>query len=229
MKGVCFDMDDTLGRYSGDFPAFLAFVRNELGLHQCDANEFARLIELELDRDGHLTFELVLRRTMERLEQRPPHDLADLARHAVGAYAADYRPLPGAEGLLRDLDAKGVKLALLTNGPDDLQRAALAALGFAGRFRTVLVSGDPDVAARKPAPRIFALALTALELVPEEVVMVGDNLDADVLGALDYGLVAIHVGPPDAALPDGVARASDLAGVRRHLERLLFARPAGAE
>ncbi|MBW7915772.1 MAG: HAD family hydrolase [Trueperaceae bacterium] len=223
MRAVCFDLDDTLGRYASDFSAFLALVRNELALHQCDMNAFARLVSEEMRRDGPLTFELVLRRVLERLQQRPPADLAALTRAALAMYAADYRPLPGAAELLDRLDAAGVKLALLTNGPDDMQRAALAALGFEGHFRAVLVSGDRDVAARKPAPRIFSLACTALEVTPEEAVMVGDDLDADVAGALDFGMGAVLVGPlaeaGGGAAPSAPAlwRARDLAEVGRLL------------
>ncbi len=222
MRAVCFDLDDTLGRYSSDFSSFLALVRNELSLHQCDMNAFSRLVEEEMRRDGPLTFVLVLERVLERLQQRPPADLAALTRDALAMYAADYRPLPGAAELLERLDSAGVRMALLTNGPDDMQRAALKALGFERRFRTVLVSGDRDVAARKPAPRIFALACTALEVTPEEAVMVGDDLDADVLGALDFGMAAVQVGAaPGAEATDavqaGLRHARDLAEVGRLL------------
>ncbi|HRQ10066.1 MAG TPA: HAD family hydrolase [Trueperaceae bacterium] len=220
-KAVCFDLDDTLGHYAADFGAFTALVRNELGLHQCDTNAFAKLVSSELRKDGPLTFELALRRVLDGLEQRPPADLAQLAATAMAWYAADYRALPGAAELLADLDARGVKLVLVTNGPDDMQRAALRALGFERHFRAVLVSGDRDVAARKPAPRIFSLALTALEVVPEEAVMIGDDLDADIGGAIDYGLEAIHVGTPTAPVPAGVGQAADLAAVRRQLAELL--------
>ena len=87
MRAVCFDLDDTLGRYASDFSAFLALVRNELALHQCDMNAFARLVSEEMRRDGPLTFELVLRRVLERLQQRPPADLAALTRAALAAQA----------------------------------------------------------------------------------------------------------------------------------------------
>src|SRR5690606_36341265 len=93
--------------------------------------------------------------------------------------------------LLERLWARGVPLALVSNGPVDMQRAALRALGFEKYFRAVLVSGDRDVAARKPAPRIFSLACVGLETVPEETLMVGDDLEADVRGAVDYGLQAV--------------------------------------
>lgn len=218
MKAVCFDMDGTLGRYASDFSAFLALVRSELGLHQCDMNTFERIADEELRRDGHLTLEIGLRRVLDRMEQRAPADLPALAKDAVAMYAADYRPLPGARELLERLDARGVKLALLTNGPDDMQRAALNALGVGRHFRAVLVSGDPDVAARKPAPRIFALACTALEVTPGEVVMVGDDLLADVEGALDFGMQAVLLGNPSERLPAGARHAADLPEVGRLLD-----------
>lgn len=222
MPAVCFDLDGTLGEYAADFAAYTALLRNELGLHQCDMNAFAKLLDEEMRRDGPLTVELALRRVLERLQQRPPADLAELAAAAVATYAADYRALPGAAELLGELDARGVRLALISNGPDDMQRAALAAIGFGRHFRAVIVSGDRDVAARKPAPRPFALACTALESSPRETVMVGDDEHADVAGACDYGMRAVLIGRPGGALPAGALPAGavavpDLSGVRAAL------------
>ncbi len=195
ISAVCFDLDGTLGGYGGDFGGLLAVARSELGLEQCDMNRFAAILQQELRRDGPLDLATALSRTLERLEQRAPPDLADVAARLTARYAADVRPAPGAAKLLERLDAKGVKLALLSNGPEDMQRAALGALGFERRFRVVLISGDRDVAVRKPDPRVFALACAGLETAPERVLMVGDDPVADVRGALDYGMHAVLVGP----------------------------------
>lgn len=224
LNAICFDLDGTLGHYAGDFQALGALLRSELMLQQCDMNRFQEILSAELRRDGALTLEAALGRVLERLEQRPPTDLKQVAERAVAAYAEDVRPLPGAEELLARLDRAGVKLALLTNGPHDMQGAALEALGFARYFRVVLVSGDRDVAARKPAPRIFSLALAGLETQPEEALMVGDDLEADVMGALDFGLDAVlmrRAGAPEpSALPEGVQSVGTLA----ELDDLLSAR-----
>src|SRR5690606_6111645 len=190
-KAICFDLDGTLARYTGDFQALAALLRSELMLQMCDMNGFMRTLQTELARDGALTLETVLRNVLERLEQRPPPDLEQITASAANAYAEDVRLYPGANELLEQLDAAGVKLALLSNGPDDMQRAALNTLGLGRYFRVVLVSGDRDVAARKPAPRIFSLACAGLQSVPENTIMVGDNLEADVGGALEYGLQAV--------------------------------------
>ncbi len=45
----------------------------------------------------------------------------------------------------------------------------------------------------KPSPRFFALALESLGLAPAQVLMVGDDIEADVGGALGAGLAAVQV------------------------------------
>lgn len=208
VKAVCFDLDGTLARYTGDFLGLAALVRNELMLHMCDMNAFYKVLSSELAREGALTLEQALGNVLERLEQRPPEDLGRVAEDAVRAYTADVQAYPGTHDMLERLDRAGVKLAVLSNGPDDMQKAALQAAGLARYFRVVLVSGDRDVAARKPAPRIFSLACAGLQTVPEETLMVGDNVAADIGGALEYGLQAVlidHAGKADAgSLPEGV-------------------------
>ncbi len=201
VKAVCFDLDGTLARYTGDFQGLMALLRSELMLQMCDMNSFGAALQAELAHEGALRLEDALARVLERFEQRPPPDLARIAEGAARAYAEEIRTYPGAQALLERLDRAGVKLALLSNGPDDMQKAALNATGLARYFRVVLVSGDRDVAARKPAPRIFSLACAGLQTVPEETLMVGDNAVADVGGALEYGLQAVLIAHPDHAEP----------------------------
>ncbi|MGH7809037.1 MAG: HAD family hydrolase, partial [Candidatus Binatia bacterium] len=67
---------------------------------------------------------------------------------------------------------------------------------------------------RKPHPRIFELALSNWYFLPNEAVMVGDNLDADIRGAQNAGLYSVWISrragertedeltvQPDASLP----------------------------
>ncbi len=194
IRAVCFDLDGTLGGYGGDFGGLMAMARTELGLERCDMNRFASIVQQELTRDGPLDLAAALARTLERLEQRAPPGLADVAAAITARYATEVRPAPGAAKLLEHLDGAGVRLGLVTNGPVDMQRAALSALGFERHFRVVIISGDRDVAARKPARRVFDLACTGLETRPEETLMVGDDPAADVRGALDHGMQAVLVG-----------------------------------
>jgi len=206
IRALCFDLDGTLAGYAGDFRSYLALLFHELLLDGCDLGRFAEVVREELSRDGPLTLERVLRRALARLEQRAPGDLTEMTRMALHAYAEDVRPAPGAAELLERLRRRGVPMALVSNGPVDMQRAALAALGFGEYFRSVLVSGDPDIGTRKPGTRMFSLACTGLEALPSETVMIGDAV-ADIEGALAYGMQAVLMGPADEGARLGVPSA----------------------
>ena len=45
----------------------------------------------------------------------------------------------------------------------------------------------------KPDPGIFNMALELLKTTPEETLMVGDNLDTDILGATCLGMKTVYI------------------------------------
>jgi HAD superfamily hydrolase (TIGR01509 family) len=57
----------------------------------------------------------------------------------------------------------------------------------------------------KPDPAIFRAALRALDVAPEETVMIGDSLDKDVRPALALGMRAIWIPAGEAADPAATA------------------------
>ncbi len=59
-----------------------------------------------------------------------------------------------------------------------------------GKYFDARVFSD-ETRTRKPDPRIFRRALERLHLRPEEVVHIGDDVDADVAGAKDLGMRAV--------------------------------------
>ncbi len=79
----------------------------------------------------------------------------------------------------------------------------------------------------KPSPAFFRAACAELGCPPGEVVMVGDDVEADVLGALDAGLQALlvctgkHRPEDEARLPDSSLAVADLA---QAAERILAGR-----
>lgn len=94
----------------------------------------------------------------------------------------------GAGDLLEKLYCE-YSLAIVTNNSSAEQRAKLKHLGIAGHFKALAIS--EEVGATKPDARIYYAALDQLGCEPHEVVMVGDNLHADVQGAHDAGIAAI--------------------------------------
>jgi len=96
------------------------------------------------------------------------------------------QPVPAMYQLIRELRAKGVRTALLSNswGPGGYPRD-----DFPDLFDAVVISGE--VGMRKPEPRIFRHAAALLDLEPENCVFV-DDLEANVKAAARCGMTGVH-------------------------------------
>ncbi len=194
IKAVCFDFDGTLAHFAGDFAELVDGLRKDLGLTPEDAERLA-LVRAQVERrGGPMTFADTVRAALTDLELPVPDDLEALAAQVVRKYNAQMALLPGAEEALELCRVHRLPLALVTNGPADMQRAAVRGVGLESHFKRLVISGDAAVGVRKPDPRIFGLACDALGSRPAETVMVGDNLEADVLGALSAGMQAVFLG-----------------------------------
>lgn len=193
-KAIMFDLDGTLAHFVGDYAAFVAGFRSELNLEACDMNTFATRLAQEERREGPGTLRRSLEAVLRGLEQRLPDDLDALTERAITDYSSQLELLPGAWEVLELCRTHDIPFALITNAHADGQWAAVRALGIEGYFRRILISGDAEVAVRKPNPRIFELALAALGTRADETLMVGDNLEADIRGALACGLQAVYIG-----------------------------------
>lgn len=99
------------------------------------------------------------------------------------------------EGALELLDYLKDRYALhiLTNGFQEVQFKKIVNSKIDSYFQTITNSEMAGV--KKPDPLIFKYALKQAGATPEQSVMVGDNLIADIKGALDVGIDAIHFNP----------------------------------
>jgi HAD superfamily hydrolase (TIGR01549 family) len=104
-------------------------------------------------------------------------------------------------GIVLEVRRKGLPTGLVTNGASDTQREKLDALGIAGWFDCVVVSGELGIA--KPDPAVFAPALTAIGAAPESCWYVGNDLAADVGGANASGLISVWVNRTGDERPGG--------------------------
>jgi HAD superfamily hydrolase (TIGR01509 family) len=99
-----------------------------------------------------------------------------------------WRPFPEVFNLLDRLRGAGFRLGIISNAshalPDTLRK-----LGLARYFDTVTYSFD--VGSEKPDVRIFRRAIATANATEERSVHVGDNFEADYLGARRAGLHAI--------------------------------------
>ncbi len=85
---------------------------------------------------------------------------------------------------------KKLPLLLLTNGSPSLQNLKLdLSPELVPYFEHIIISGDVGVG--KPDTVIFNLALSTLELRSQDVLMVGDNLHTDIIGANHQGIPSV--------------------------------------
>ncbi len=101
--------------------------------------------------------------------------------------------LPGAEQTVRALAGR-YRLAIITNGLQDVQRPRLAASPIAQYMEAVVIS--EEVGAAKPSPLFFDAAFALIGNPPKELVLViGDSLTSDIMGGALYGLDTCWVNP----------------------------------
>lgn len=81
------------------------------------------------------------------------------------------------------------RLAVITNGMETAQKEKISHLGLAPYFETVVASAT--VGEGKPGAQIFNSALDSMDITACQAVMVGDALQADILGAQSCGIRAI--------------------------------------
>jgi len=128
------------------------------------------------------------------LEQIFPHINSYMVEH----YKPQNQVVPGALETLQRLSSAGFGLALLSNRTKPYLDL-LQALELDSYFKLVVAAGEVET--WKPEPGIFFHALQEMHLEPREVIYVGDNYYADVLGAQRAGLRPVLL-DPEGIFPD---------------------------
>lgn len=90
------------------------------------------------------------------------------------------------------LREKGYRLSLVSNFDHaPTVRELLGKLGIADFFENVVIS--EEVGWRKPHRKIFEFALANLDESPSDVVFIGDDPEADIMGSSDCGIDSVWV------------------------------------
>ncbi|MEI7595193.1 MAG: YjjG family noncanonical pyrimidine nucleotidase [Bacteroidota bacterium] len=114
---------------------------------------------------------------------------------------------PGAEEIISYLK-KSYKLGIITNGFEEIQYHKLKISGLNKYFDVVITSEEAGF--KKPNPRIFEYALSKINAKAEESIMIGDDIEIDILGAKNAGISQIYFNPEKNKCPEANFSISDL-------------------
>lgn len=223
-RAILFDLDETIISF-GHRPQLLQEVAEEFAaaLDPLDPGLVSEAVEAKFrwfwsDETRHRQWRFTLEAARIETVGLAFADLgapAGLARPFAERFHA-YREaqaafFPGAIEAIDELRARGVKLALVTNGEAAAQRAKVERFDLARRFDHVQIEGEAGFG--KPEERAYLHALQALGVAAHEAWMVGDNLEWEVAAPQRLGIYAIwhdHLGTglPPASLvkPDRIIR-----------------------
>jgi putative hydrolase of the HAD superfamily len=106
------------------------------------------------------------------------------------------------------------QLHIISNGFKETTLTKMNLSGLNPYFQNVIIS--EDVGINKPDKAVFQYALDKAGAKLEESIMIGDSLEADIYGALNFGMKAIFFNPQKKEKP------ADVPWEIYHLEELLL-------
>lgn len=119
-----------------------------------------------------------------------PPEAVDPFKHAFrAAWGKTHTLVPGAKEMLENLQAKGYRLFAASNSIGNLQRNRLEKAGILKYFEDTYIS--MDIGYDKPDIRFYQEALRRCGLQAKEVLMIGDSMTTDVIGAQKAGMDAL--------------------------------------
>ena len=218
-KAILFDLDDTILASSGAVALDAWTETCNRFAQRLDGVEPGALLDSiqeyrgwywgdpERHRRARLNLNIARREVVAGALQRLGIDAPELAVEIGDFYATRSKrlihPFPGAIDTLHTLLGHGVRMALITNGMADHQRAKVDRFDLARFFDCVLTEGQFGVG--KPDDRVYAHALGQLDTPPEQAWMVGDNLEWEVAAPQRLGMTGIWVDSAGTGLPESSA------------------------
>lgn len=105
----------------------------------------------------------------------------------------------GVIDILNYLKKKRYHLNIITNGFSEVQRDKIETSGLKPYFDKLFIS--EEIKSPKPAREIFEYAIKSSNAKKSNSIMIGDDWDADVMGAFNFGIDAVHFNKSAKVLP----------------------------
>ncbi|WP_256011276.1 YjjG family noncanonical pyrimidine nucleotidase [Desertivirga xinjiangensis] len=121
---------------------------------------------------------------------------------------------PDAHETLEYLSGK-YSLHLISNGFKESTEMKIELTGLKKYFTTIVISDIVGI--NKPDKAIFEFALNGAAAVKQESIMIGDSLEADIRGALNFGMDAIYFNPCGKETPEDIRKQISRLSELRHM------------
>ncbi len=138
---------------------------------------------LIIERYAHLLRTIGYNDIDNRLAQR-------MNEYYLDTLAQQTQLVPYAIELLDYLTRRGYNLYILSNGFIEVQHKKLQSAGIEDYFERMVLSDEIGI--NKPDRRLFDYALEVTHSQATDTLMIGDNYDADILGAMQAGWGQIY-------------------------------------
>ena len=188
IKGVIFDLDNTLLDFMKmkEF-AVKAAVKGmiEAGLMVDEEDSYTEIVRIyeEFGWENQKVFYVFIEKQIGHVEHK--YLAAGIVAYRR-AREANLMAYPNVNKTLMALAKSGIKLGVVSDAPS---REAWMRIYYSNlyHFFDVVITFD-DSGERKPSEKPFKLCLDALDLDPDETIMVGDWPERDVVGAKNLGM-----------------------------------------
>ena len=204
-KCVIFDLDHTLWDYDNNCAEALRELYIQHELQEKGIETFDKLLSLFLEVNtqmwdqydlGFIQRDVIRYQRFHRILKALGVDDYRLSLEMSANYVAlsptKKNLLPNAK-LILDYLKENYQLMIITNGFEEIQSVKLSSSGIDKYFEKVITS--ESVGHKKPAREIFEVALSHGSYSPDEVIMIGDNLNTDIKGANNIGMDSAYFNP----------------------------------
>jgi putative hydrolase of the HAD superfamily len=107
------------------------------------------------------------------------------------------------------------RLHIITNGFDEVQHKKMSHSNIVHYFETITNSENAGV--KKPNPIIFNYALNLANTSASKSVMIGDSLEADILGALNIGMGVVYFDIDETSVDTSIRQINNLIQLKNYL------------
>lgn len=203
-RNIFIDLDDTIWDFDVNSHKSLEIIYNDLNLSRIfpdyemfSSMYFSKNRELwTLYHHGEITKEFLIVERFAYLFRTigyndPDNAMAIRINKCYLEKLAQQKTLvPHAVELLEYLHRKNYRLFILSNGFIEVQRKKLQSAGIDSYFSRMILSDEIGIT--KPARELFDFALTVTDSSSSDSLMIGDNYDADIMGAANAGWGQIY-------------------------------------